>query len=106
MILFGKFCICRLQGVPVTKQDLLETEKRIMAKLSELAPTLLALEGKLTKIQDEVEKLREAFENSDVDIPAEAQESLDRLAALAQAIDDVNPDAPTENPPPPPPDNP
>lgn len=81
----------------VCNDDLEETENRIMSKLSTLADSLTALETKLTKIGTEIEKLKEELE--DVELPAPAQEALDRLAALAEHLDELNPDAEPEPPP-------
>lgn len=91
MITFGRFCICRLQDKPPTQQDLLQMEKHIMAKLSTLGGTLATIEATLTKVKTEVETLKAQL--GDVDIPADAQETLDRLQALSAALDDLNPDA-------------
>jgi len=67
-----------------------------MSKLSELAATLANLSDKLDKakieIVTEITKLKEGMGNAD--IPPEAQASLERLSALAQALDDIIPDAP------------
>ena len=68
----------------------------IMAKLSTLAGTLATIETTLTKVKAEIEALKASL--GDVELPAEAQASLDRLTALSTALDDLNPDAPTEPP--------
>jgi uncharacterized protein YoxC len=64
----------------------------IMAKLNTLADTLTGIEATLNKVKTEVEALKASLDN--VDIPANAQESLDRLTALSKALDDLNQDAP------------
>lgn len=96
MILFGRFCFCRLQDMPITKADLQRTEDKIMAKLSSLAPALAAIENTLTKVKTEIETLISQL--GDADIPADAQATLDRLTALATTLDDLNPDATPPNP--------
>ena len=67
-----------------------------MAKLSTLQASLDALNTQLAKatseIVAEIAKLTAAL--GDVDIPADAQASLDTLTAKAQALDDLNPDTP------------
>lgn len=60
-------------------------------KLSQLNATLTEVGDKLDKVAAEVQALKDAL--ADVDLPAEAQASLDRLVAAAQALDDLNPDA-------------
>ena len=62
-----------------------------MAKLSTLAQTLTNVGTQLDKVKTEVEALKASLE--DVEIPAEAQAALDKLAAIAQALDELNPDA-------------
>lgn len=78
----------RLQGP--SRADLMETERVIMAKLSTLASTLEALADKLDKVFVEVTALKTAL--ADVDLPPGAVAALDRLTAIAQAVDDINPD--------------
>lgn len=82
--------------LPATKFDVTRATKEIMSKLSELNTTLTGIADTLTKVQAEVQTLKDSLSN--VDIPADAQASLDKLVALSKAIDDINPDAP---PPPP-----
>lgn len=75
-------------------ERLSETRKRhqeIMAKLSTLGGTLTAIETTLNKVKTEVEALKNQL--GDVDLPADAQATLDRLSALATALDELNPDA-------------
>lgn len=74
-----------------TKRDLEQTEERINMKLSELNAALDAVNTQLEKVKTEVQTLKDSL--SDVDLPADAQASLDRLTSLAKAIDDINPDA-------------
>lgn len=62
-----------------------------MSKLSELAGLIEGVNTRLDKVKTEVQALRDSL--GDVEIPASAQASLDKLAALAQAIDEINPDA-------------
>lgn len=65
-------------------------------KLSELAAALTTVGDQVTKAKDEIVAKITALEASlsDVEIPAEAQTNLDALKALAQALDDIVPDAP------------
>lgn len=60
-------------------------------KLSELNAALEAVNTQLEKVKTEVQTLKDSLSN--VDLPADAQASLDRLTGLAKAIDDINPDA-------------
>lgn len=66
-------------------------------KLSELQAQLDALNTQLAKAKDEIvaEVANLQTQLSNVDIPADAQASLDKLKGMAQALDDLNPDAPT-----------
>lgn len=61
-----------------------------MAKLSELPGILTAYGDKLDKIIKEVQTLKNSL--GDVELPAAAQSSLDRLGGLIQTADDLNPD--------------
>lgn len=60
-------------------------------KLSELSGVLEAVNMTLVKIQTEVQTLKDSLTNAA--IPTDAQASLDRLTALAKAVDELNPDA-------------
>lgn len=77
-----------------------ERHDQIMAKLSTLQATLDALGTQLEKatseIQAEIKNLQDQL--GDVEIPAGAQTSLDKLSSLAQALDDLNPDVPPPTP--------
>jgi predicted nucleic acid-binding Zn-ribbon protein len=64
----------------------------IMAKLSDLATRVTAIETTLNKVKTEVEALRDSL--GDVELPAEAEAALVRLEAISKTIDDLNPDAP------------
>jgi ABC-type transporter Mla subunit MlaD len=101
---------------PVTRKDLEElfislywvqrsNTQKIMAKLSELSAKLTSIDDQLDKAQTEItgavatlqqtiDDLKAQIEaGSDPVIPDEAQAALDRLTAVAQALDDLNPDA-------------
>jgi len=115
MILFGKFCVCRLQGRPITKHDLQMTEKNIMAKLSELGGLLAPIAEGLQAAVDAVSSVGPQLEKAKVEIiaamggeaeiPAEALAKLQLMSDLAnslktageglkqtaQALDDLNP---------------
>jgi uncharacterized membrane protein YvbJ len=80
-----------------TKGDLEKVTKRIMAKLSTLATTLIGVKDQLEKGKQEILARIENLETAlaDVDLPAEAETALEALKTSAQGIDDINPDAPT-----------
>lgn len=63
------------------------------AKLNSLGDQL---EKASTEILKEIETLKAATVN--VQLPAEAEAAIDRLTAKAQALDDINPDAPVPAP--------
>jgi predicted nucleic acid-binding Zn-ribbon protein len=90
--LFGWITFGRLTPEHVRQEKIRKLLENIMAKLSTLATTLATIETTLTKVKTEIEKLKEQL--GDVEIPAEAQATLDRLAALSTALDDLNPDQP------------
>lgn len=80
---------------PSTEKQLatiIQNQTLIMAKLSTLSSQLAGLETTLNKVKTEVETLKGQL--GDVDIPADAQATLDRLGVLSKALDDLNPDAP------------
>lgn len=89
---------CCLSGVhgELKRQKLLLG--RIMTQVSELAGQMSEVNAQLvkslTEINAQVAALQAALVN--VEIPAEAQTALDNLKATAQALDDLNPDAPAE----------
>lgn len=70
-------------------------------KNTELAAAIEAINTQLdkasTEIFDEIKTLTDSLGN--VEIPQEAQDSLDRLKTKVQALDDLNPDAPVTPPP-------
>lgn len=87
---------------PATLSDLQHAERRIMSKLSQLGPALIALGADLTAVAEQLDKSTQEIVNavSNVDLPGEAQAALDNLSALsgrlktaAQGLDDLNPDA-------------
>lgn len=78
--------------LPATQFDIEQLREHIDMKLNELNAALTAVNDTLAKVQAEVEALKGSLSN--VDLPADAQASLDKLSALAKAIDDINPDAP------------
>lgn len=70
----------------------------IMTKVSELAAALGAVADRVSKAQTEILAEIEVLKGqigADADLSPEAQASLDRLTGLVQALDDINPDAPT-----------
>jgi hypothetical protein len=89
--------IAILNGLAEQEKQQQERHGWIMAKLSTLADTLAALEARIDKatgeIVAEIAALKAAL--GDTEIPQAAQDALDRLATKAQALDDLNPDAPT-----------
>lgn len=73
-----------------------------MSKLSELNTKLTAIGTQLTGVADQLAKAKDEIIAAlgDVEIPADAQASLDKLSALAdglktvsQSLDELNPDA-------------
>lgn len=89
-------------ALPSNENDLKKMEHAIMAKLTTLKEQLDALNAQLEKAKGEIVAEIEALKGalSDVDIPEEAQASLDKLAGLAQSLDELNPDAPPQPEPP------
>lgn len=85
---------------PATKADI----EKILMKQADLQASLDALTAQLDKateeITTEIKTLTDALAN--VDLPQGAVDSLDRLKAKVQALDDLNPDAPAPTPAPPP----
>jgi hypothetical protein len=73
-------------------------EKRLMSTQAELATQLLAVRDQLTKasaeVQARVAALEAAIANSGNSTP-EVDAALDAVKQIAQALDDLNPDAPT-----------
>lgn len=65
-------------------------------KVSEVAPTLNKISDNLDKVKTEVQNLKDSL--SDVELPDEATEALERLTAATKAVDDVIPDDPTPEP--------
>jgi hypothetical protein len=69
---------------------------RMMTTVNELAGKLNAINAQLHKasgeIIDRINTLQDSLSN--VDLPEEATDAMNELAALAQALDDLNPDAP------------
>ncbi len=82
----------------ITLEDLEASERRIIhhitMKISELEAKLTSYEAKLTKIQTEVQALKDSI-NGDPDVPQAVIDSVARLDGLLTAVDDINPDAPT-----------
>lgn len=79
------------ERVSETKQR----HKEIIMKLSELAASLSTVDAKLTEasteILAEIQRLKDAL--GDVEIPADAQASLDAITAKANALADIIPNA-------------
>ena len=75
----------------VTQEDLHELEQRTNMKISELAANLTALTNLVTKINVEVQALKNSL--SDVELPPEATAALDNLTTALKGVDDINPDA-------------
>lgn len=96
---------------PATLEDLSEVvdmlfvrlqslEKKILMKISEGTAKIVALGNQLEKAQKEITKEIETLKNatSDVDLPQEATDAIERLSALADSLDALNPDDPTVEP--------
>jgi|GEM_PF-6096746 len=65
-----------------------------MTKVNDLAAKIEQVNAQLHKAKDEiineVTVLKDALQN--VELPAAAEDALNNLAAIAQALDDLNPD--------------
>ncbi|SEN76696.1 hypothetical protein SAMN05216325_1595 [Nitrosomonas marina] len=72
--------------------------EQIMTKLDELGTklnqVLAQIQKAKTEITDQVSALQTALQ--DAEIPQEAEDALNALAAVAQQLDDMNPDAPAD----------
>jgi uncharacterized coiled-coil DUF342 family protein len=77
----------------INQSALAQLLENIMTKVSEVAALINDLRGKVTKIHQEVQTLKDSL--NDVDLPPEAQAALDNLSASLSALDELNPDAPT-----------
>lgn len=95
-------------NVTINCPGLAEKLDRILAKLEKVMATLSDFEAKFTAVTDQVAKaaaeivaeivaeidaLKKAIEDGAQTTPA-IDASLERLTGLAQALDDLNPDAP------------
>lgn len=65
-------------------------------KVNQLADKINALAGQLTKASGEINAQLEVLRNAD--LPDDAVAALDKIAAVTQALDDLNPDAPVPAP--------
>lgn len=83
-----------LGWLPATKNDI----RKLIMKTADLAATLQKIDDQLdkakTEIVGQIQALKDALANAGTDVPPEAQAALDRLTTLAQALDDITPDAP------------
>jgi uncharacterized phage infection (PIP) family protein YhgE len=70
----------------------------LMTKVNDLAAKIEQVNAQLHKAKDEiineVTVLKDALQN--VELPTAAEDALNNLAAIAQALDDLNPDQPDE----------
>jgi|GEM_PF-6034515 len=64
---------------------------KLQMKVDELAPALKALQAQLIKANDEIKAQIEVLRNAD--LPQEAVDAVNAIAATTQALDDLNPDA-------------
>lgn len=75
---------------------------KIMTNLKQLAPELQAIKDQFTKASAEItakiSDLETALSNSDIALPAEAEQLLADLKAIAKGMDDMIPDAPVPEP--------
>ena len=73
---------------------------KVMTTVNELADKLTAVNNQLNKAKEEivsqVQALQDALHN--VELPVAAQEALAALESTAQALHDMNPDMPAEEP--------
>jgi hypothetical protein len=99
----------RSQCRPATLEDLggvvdtifvllLRLERKLSMKISEGTAKIVALGDQLEKAQTEIvaeiQKLKDA--TADADLPPEATAAIERLGALADSLDALNPDEPTD----------
>ena len=82
---------CLVEIMSNQKRQELLTGKLLM-KVNELAGKVNALADQLTKASDEINAQLEVLR--DADLPDDAVAALDKIAAVTQALDDLNPDAP------------
>lgn len=82
-------------GQPATKQDLQQTEIKIIMKLNEVAGVLTGIKDQVVKSKGEILKrisdLEAALANTE--LPQEATDAIAALKTEVQAVDDINPDA-------------
>jgi peptidoglycan hydrolase CwlO-like protein len=83
-----------LQPIANLLTKILTNVQEINMKTSQLASILSALADKADKIHAEVAALRKAFDDSDVEIPAEAEAALTRLEGVLTSVDNINLDEP------------
>lgn len=85
-----------LAGLSAFQTTATQTLKDHAMKLSELSAQLQAVDQQLTKAKAEIaaklDELTAAL--ADVDVPPAASEAMAALAATAQGLDDIVPDAP------------
>jgi len=65
-------------------------------KISELETKLASYGDTLTKIQAEVQALKDSI-NTDPDVPQAIVDSVARIDTLLAAVDEINPDLPPPN---------
>lgn len=61
-------------------------------KISELETKLASYGDTLTKIQTEVQALKDSINNTDADVPQSIVDSVARIDTLLAAVDSINPD--------------
>lgn len=86
---------CLVEIMSNQKRQELLTGKLLM-KVNQLADKINALAGQLTKASGEINAQLEVLRNAD--LPDDAVAALDKIAAVTQALDDLNPDAPVPAP--------
>lgn len=79
--------------LPASLHDLRQFEKCMATKLTEIEAKLNAIADKVDKVKTEVQAVKDALDN--VEIPPAAEAALARLTAAVEAVDVINPDAPT-----------
>lgn len=101
MITFAIIIFLLQLGILVAINNLNRKADKIMATQAEDAAALQKVAAQMDKISTEVtalltliQQLKDAAANSDTVSP-ELQSAIDAVAAKAQAIDDLNPDATT-----------
>ena len=77
--------------LPATKHDLKETQRKIMAKVSEAVTAIQVGNETLERSRVEILALIETLRNTDPDLSPEGVAALERFKALTGQFDDIAP---------------